>query len=54
MKDFIFAWKSKIMITKPWLMPILLFTLGVLLSFITYIREKQSKRNSSSDYTKKP
>ncbi|GFP74615.1 hypothetical protein [Clostridium fungisolvens] len=40
MKDFIFAWKSKVMITKPWLMPILLFTLGVLLSFITHIREK--------------
>ncbi|GFZ32192.1 hypothetical protein CSC2_27180 [Clostridium zeae] len=47
MKDFIFAWKSKIMITKPWLMPILLFTLGVLLSFITYIREKHVTKNEN-------
>lgn len=45
MKDFIFAWKSKIMMTKPWLMPIFLFTLGVLLSFITYIREKHVTKN---------
>ncbi|MHC1685143.1 MAG: hypothetical protein AB6733_19780 [Clostridiaceae bacterium] len=37
--NFIFAWKSYVMMQQPWMMPLFLFTLGLLLSTITWYRD---------------
>jgi hypothetical protein len=41
MEKYLFPWKSNVMIHEPWIMPIYLFVLALLLSIITWIREKK-------------
>ncbi|WP_275297858.1 hypothetical protein [Clostridium sp. YIM B02551] len=42
MIDFLFSWKSYVMLDKPWLLPLLLLVLSISLSTFTIMREKRN------------
>lgn len=41
MEKYIFPWKSHVMLEEPWIMPLFLIVLGILLSVITWIKAKK-------------
>ncbi|MFZ7121601.1 MAG: hypothetical protein ACOWWH_11715 [Eubacteriaceae bacterium] len=42
-EEFLFPWKSYVMIKHPWATPIFMLVLSLLLSIITWIRQENSK-----------
>lgn len=40
MEQFLFSWKSHIMIELPWMLPLFMIVLSVMLSAITWTRKR--------------
>lgn len=43
LEEFLFPWQSYVMIKHPWAMPVFMLILSLILSIITWTRQKYSK-----------
>ncbi|WP_332697043.1 hypothetical protein [Halalkalibacter lacteus] len=52
MKEILFSWQSQHNIENPWALPTLFGILALLLSMITWVRQKKMGKHFNSKYLK--